>query len=910
MSNRFIFVSFLLSISLAGKAQNTQTYQLSDLYEIRQSINASGLAYLSTPLRRNDQVEIIQDSELFFIVAYADHLATFDKKDSSWNIFNIANGYPPVHYPVRIQTNYHDKFVLAGSKINEADTTDYVIVFDKVTKTVSTLHLKKYLTSASNWKLENYENKDERWYIETDDYHTITRHDLKQNKKIRFATNDWETGQIASIQKLDNKIFVAYKNGIGTFDADPTIGAVYKFPLPPVKDLVCSKDELMVVYDSAFEIMDKNLKTRQYGMLTGHRGSPFFDEKHIFYTNNRTLKVKSRYTLKDTLSFTFNAGITGLKRVENKLLIFTLLGYATITADFKVNHYLQSSTEPEIKDDGDDNGAGYRWLGILHEFLVAAYYDGNEEGKLMTFSLDGSPKSIAPLVNSITAISGRNYLVKQGDIYEVYEVNDVYASTKLFEFNLKYGDLPNAFQDQPDYPVGSKVVSFNRLKDIFIMATDKGLFFYDLLKKKWRGHFITDTQFHTGRGLLVRDNAIYSFGETYSNAAGLISKIDRKNYKISNYSTPFHDAYYRSIKVNGDLLICTNPQGMVHFDFKTQREQTFSFPEPVSQVAFYNNNYLAVSGTNIYLSGQKGKVLKTLALKHQMIDDNLPSPKLIELNGDDLWINSTRFLDGQLTVFSLKSGEQSDFRFGEGTVKKIIPDGDNTWIFSEANVYRYNKKTSSLYRLGLIRYPINNARGEIAYVTDAILRDSVIYILTHSGIFQLHKTSMVVKRCNLPYVENSLTNIVKNNNLYFISSPYGVFQIDAPTFEASFTGDPFFLSNYFKTDTGVLLPFSYGNTVTITDKNQNQLFYFTLRTELANHPVLIDYLHHEKYLKFMINGREIKLRGGGMNQPNPIETKFYLSIPPEVLQKGSNTLQVLDRSKQDQLMKEWQLILK
>jgi hypothetical protein len=912
MSKQSLFLS-LLFLPLGVQSQNTSTYRLSDLYEIHQDINTSGLAYITTPFQRKDLIEISQDTELFFIVAYSDHLAVYDKKQNNWQIFGLANGYPFVNHPVRIQANYKTKFVLAGSKTNTAsapsrkiksDTTDYVIVFDKISKTLSTLKLEQYLSQSSTWQAENYENKNERWYIQRDDFHAIVHHDLKNNKKIRFSPNVW-TMSISSVEVFDNKFYVAYKNGIAVFESDPALDAIYQFPLPPIKDLEGNKDEILVVYDSAFELVDKNLKSQQYVRLPANTGPASFDNKYFFLTHNHKLKVKRRSNLEDTLHFSFNAAIIDLKRIANQLLVFTSAGYASISMrDFKVSHYLQSNADST----NVNHDFGWRWIGQLNDLLF--FYDNRiGENQLVSFSVDGNPKPIDHIINSLTAISGGNYLTKEGGIYKVFELNSINSSSSLFEFQLKDESVPNAFQDQSDHPVGSRVIAFNRMKDIFSIATDKGLFFYDYSQKKWRSHFITDLRVHTGGGLLVRNKVIYSFGEASSRAAGVITKIDRKNYKITNYSTQFHNAYFRSIKIKGDELICANPDGIVHFDFRTKKEQPRTLPERISQVAFYNKNYLAVSGERIYLSNKKGDILKKWELGHQLMDEYAPSPKLVELDDDNLWINSVKLLQGQLTYFSLAKTEQHDFHFREGTAMKIIPGIDYTWIFGHDDIYRYSKKTSSLYKLGLIRDPINSVPIRTAYITDAIEHDSVLYVVTQSGIFQVQKKSLIIRKCNLPYFENSITNIAKDDDAYIMSSYHGVFQIDAATFESSFTGNPFQFFNYFKPDTGVLLPFSYNGIVRIVDKNHNQLFYFTLKTELANHAVLKDFLYPDKYLKFLINGHELKIRGGGMNQADPIETLFYLSIPPEILQKGSNALKVIDRSQQDLILKEWQLLV-
>lgn len=875
------------------------------MYKISQNINPKGLAYFTTPLQTRELTSV--DSELFFIVAYFDHLAVFNKSDQSWTIYTVADGYPFVHAPITLRENYRDKFVLAGSKTNEAAKMDNVIIFDKITKTVSTLRLSDYKSTSSLWQKEDYKNKKDRWYIGDESSHPIIRHDLKTNKKTRFSTYEPYIGRISTILTTNSKFYVAYKNGIGAFNPSLKINPTYRFPLPQIKTLVSYNEQILASYDSAVEVFDKDLNSRQYINLGEIIGPISFNDKYIFYTKGKSLNIKSRSSLTDSIQLTFNADITKLKLIDTELVVFSPVGYSTIsTKDFKVKHYLQSNFDSA----SNDAEYGYGWIGSIDKSLIGYY--GEEGPSLVAFSLDGNPSAFNPPIGHIVAISHRSILEKKDDNYLVYEVKEENKLFKILEFKLKEKQLPNAFHDQIPYPIGSSIHTFSKVKEILCFATDKGLFFYDLLKGTWRSHFITDSQLHAGRGLLVTDNSIYSFGETYANAAGFVSKIDRKTYNIVNYSSPFYDAYYKSIKIKGDELICANENGIVRFNFKSKITETFALPEPISQTAFYKNGYLAVNGSSIYLIGVKGEVLKRWPLQHQLIDPNLPSPKLIELDGEHLWINSIESLVGQLTLFSLKSGGQFNYYFQEsyGTVQKIINDSKYTWIFGHDNIYRYNKETSSLQRLGLIEDLIDYTPERTAYINDAIDNDSVIYIASYSGIFQLHKESLAVKRCSLPYLPNYYRNIAKDDSLYFVTGRGGVFQIDALAFESSFTGGPTKLFNYFKENAGILLPYSYDNTIRVREKNLNQLFYFNLEKELTGHKVLEDFMYPEKYLKFLINGMELKMQGGGMSQVNPIATLFHLSIPSEVFQsKKPISLQVLDRTAGEKVLKEWKVIL-
>jgi hypothetical protein len=906
MSHKLTVVIVLMCLSILSEAQNLKTFYPLPQYKISQQNDPAGLSYFTTPLYGNNSVQVTQDSPLFFMVAYPDHLAVFNKRTDSCKLFTPANGYPFVNEPIRFQQNYSEKFAFAGSTVDGKDTADDVIIFDKVRQRVNTMKITEYKKASAKWKKESYRSKEERWYIANDDYRFVTRRNLRNNKRVQYAIRDAQMGRITALETYESKLYIAYKTGIGIFDTNHQRPIRYNFPLPEIKAMRRHGNEFLVAYDSAVEIFDHDLKSKHYYWFGIGVDHATFDERYLFYSVGNKLCIRPRHTTKDTILFELNAQIETLQETDDRQLkVFTGRGFALLDLNtFRISHYLESGFVGEEKASVYGDKFSYSWIGIHN-----GYYFGNEARYEMELAIRSTNTGIRseadPIMLRGRMISASALLANHNGLHKIYELDPEGKPSELFEFDLSQTDLPNVVHDQPLQPAGLHVRSFVRDGDMFYIGTELGLYIFNLKSRQWRSHFISSSYIAFDRGFAVNDTTIYGFSDM------TISRIDRETNQNWYYYWLFNGVNPESCVFQNGAIACANEHGLIVFDQKTQQTLTIPTSVPVQKVELYKDSYLAAGDNDVLSISKDGQLKKRWKLTDQNVNEAWPNPQLIKLDGDFLWVNArTRLNTHGLTLLSLTTGAQTRYFFPESEVRKILSDQEYTWLIGSAYIYRYSKQDATFQILGYIKDPFVDQPFRNAYIRDAAANGNTIFFVTDIGVFSLNKKTLEIRRSTHPLTQVYISHINIEKNKYFLSFWNGILQIDETAFTKSFSA-PATLSSYRKEDIGTLLPLTKMDTILIHDPSDRHLFHFTLKDELAHHKVLTDSLRAEEYLKFEFNDEVLKEPGMYMmDQVKPIETLFFVSLAPETIRRNRNNwLRVIDRKK-NIVLKEWLVIVR
>lgn len=937
---RIIFIFFACCVIQPLFSQNAQlkkTFRISETYDIRQNIYPAGFTHFVTPLKHNHRFNICNTENQVFCY-YDDHLDIYHKKQNYWQIYSISDGYIPLvrrgidddEYYKQYFEDFEDFFAfsLKGTMNQRNDTMKLVNIFDKKNNTLTAVNLQQFFKWKENLTQIHYTDPDFEWYIEKYKYGNVFR----KNKK----TGQLSTFSVTNIDYNDNSFLTSYKQlviaagpnqikifGNENIDAFQAESELYS---NKISDVQIDKNLLTVIYDSVVDIVnaETNMLVRRFMPFTEvHKAVNYGDT--LFYSINDSL---FRYVNKNSQRkklFQMTASITGLHFLGPNVIVETPIGLSCldIRTDSLEHYFNNAILETEEDYGADEYGSSFSIAGEFnHNFMVLqkdySYQDGSVHISLKSVDISKHkindihiPAGINDKMDLADLIKiENNYLfILRNDTLRLYLLSE----SEGLQFHEKLcvglyhdrdsGDIPNAFVFQTDKAIGQKIrnAAFTG-KELWI-STDQGLFSYVLSNKKWKSHFQSSTSLHSGSGLIVTDEAIFSNNSSSYNIAGPWTRIDRKNYMIREYGEISSNPQYRSFRYNKKEIIYATPEGLVTLNPKTKETLLLSTPEPLGRVCFDGNRYLASGKNSLFRIDGTGKIEKLLDLIQPNIWINMDFPTLLESDYPYIWLKlplEKGSLHTSLTLLNPVSGQTINYYFAFDDYLNALPDSAYTWIISTRSIYRYDKNKFIFKKI--FSFPDANLSPQ-----SAILREGKIIFTSTKGVFTLSTTSLSLNILDMHFDDMYSPSMIQtSDSMLYISSPTGIMQFHEAYFNKLLK--KCFIGKEYKYDGNQILPFNYSDTIRINSNISGVELSFNLSREFRQHGIN----ESPDYIPITASIGDINLKPGSSVGDNDYLNCIYrLTLDKKNFLPGISELTVNCSTDEgvNTLMKKW-IILK
>jgi hypothetical protein len=941
----WIFCSISLNAQDLNQSEHKSQYSLSEIYDIRQSLDPKGFAYLTAPFW-GDYVFELHETKDFVIVCCTNQLDVFDKKNKFWQLFTISDGFQPIRYPVKYTRNYEHYFVIRGASYDsEKDTSDIVNVFDKEDFKIFTITNEEYKTLSKKWLLENFiVDEDNKWYIEGMTSNNIIHNDKRSLQKSVYSTYIDGLNRIKEIRSNDNYCIIVQYFGIKTIDKYGTerlLNSSKGLYSDEVNSVSIYNDKLLVFYDSIVDIfqLDEFLLLKRLP-IRSTISNVSFNDTLLFYTINSKFFITQLEGNLVIDSFDLDSEIKKLYYHDPQIILETNTSLSSFNLHTKETmHYEKNDFmyTPQYSYDGQKiyPKEYYYGNGELENMLVGIKHQGGEWviNKTVLFNWQTNqfinnidsviPPKIQEKINKYsvywckTVFFSNNFMLlsynEKCSIYKINSSNTPYTFELMQEFELESSKaslyLPNVFDPKIKYPIGREITSFESFHNCLWIGTDRGLFSVDSTNN-WISHFEPSNGMGYNQDMIVSDEGIYtSIGDR--SVSRFWSRLDRKSFQHSNfhYSWPLWE---RGFKIKNNQLIAATQIGLLFFNFLTREYELIATDAKIRQVDYNNEKYIAASDSNIYEFDTNKKLTKTYPLVHAkkgLYGDAVPFT--MDIDSNIIWFSSYwPGLRTKLTMYNMNSNERTDFLTSDShIIIKVIPAKKDVWVFGEEFIHKYNKETSSLYCLGRVAHSGNG----IAKIEDAYENDSLIYLSTTTGIYELNTETLSFRQSNIPVFSRFTPgSIVKKNNFYFINLGGGVLQMGEQEFEESFSENKnITLFHYNYDDNGIILPLSSDNKITINDKTKDQFYYIDFEKEIMENKLIIDDLHDLLKFKVYFENLELQIKCLG-NQGNPSKSYFKIILPSDIFKSSSesNLCIYYTNESERKLIREFKVIVK
>lgn len=506
----------VLSLPLPAAASKGNIYQISTAYNLRQHIDKNGFVHLVVPFSSPVAVE---DTGDFVFALHERHCEVFCKAEQSWQVFSYSNGFPPHDFELNVE-NYKNHVIFRDKDLAELP----VLHFDKTKRVFSMLSVEELELRQKPWERMKVEDSKREWLLNGS---AIMKRDpanggetaltmpvnnvkdmvsfngrllvssgasirvFEKGKEIKFlnAQNLLYSNKITALRVDGSNLLVLYKGNIDIFDTTGDIKLLHRFAFPEL-----NKDDYYTTPPIDFN---------SYG---------------LFYAEGRRFIAEEPGSREKIYEAWFNDFISGILHYQSQVLIQTGIGFSVFHPDTReIKHFYENRLQKNPPEEDEYEYYFLEPIGINDNYYVFIERIGIEPPPKLAFFNFKTQKiesctaypHMPLLTTSFKQLRGvlmdKEFLLTMD--FGEYPMDSHLRSFSIYRPAESGKPLLIATISQDTAmpvgePRGYSIKAFRAEENNLWLATDFGLFSFDLGKKQWQNRF-------TGRNLsYLKDIAV------------------------------------------------------------------------------------------------------------------------------------------------------------------------------------------------------------------------------------------------------------------------------------------------------------------------------------------------------------------------------------------------------------------